>query len=138
MSDITNKDQLNNFLEITTPKALKQESSIIKKNVEDDYEYARDNIKEILEKGKMALDGILQVAQDGDSPRAYEVATNMLKALSEINKDLMDVHVKVKDSERTTIKQTNNAIFVGSTLDLQDMINKERSSKKAIIQDNNV
>jgi len=76
MSDITNKDQLNNFLEITTPKALKQESSIIKKNVEDDYEYARDNIKEILEKGKMALDGILQVAQDGDSPRAYEVATN--------------------------------------------------------------
>jgi len=50
----------------------------------------------------------------------------------------MDVHVKVKDSERTTIKQTNNAIFVGSTLDLQDMINKERSSKKAIIQDNNV
>lgn len=138
MSDITNKDQLNNFLEITTPKALKQESSIIKKKVEDDYEYARDNIKEILEKGKMALDGILQVAQDGDSPRAYEVATNMLKALSEINKDLMDVHVKVKDSERTTIKQTNNAIFVGSTLDLQDMINKERSSKKAIIQDNNV
>jgi hypothetical protein len=138
MADLTNKEKLNNFLEISTPATMKKESSIVKKNVDDDYEYARDNIREILEKGKLALDGILQVAQDGDSPRAYEVATNMLKALSEINKDLMDVHVKVSESEKTTIKQTNNAIFVGSTLDLQDMINKERSSKKAIIQDNNV
>ncbi len=85
--------------------------------------------------GQDAIDGILSVAQDSDSPRAYEVAGQMIKAVADMNKDLMDLHNKMKviTKEETTINHnTNNSIYVGSTSDLQDLINQSRSAKKAL------
>jgi CO/xanthine dehydrogenase FAD-binding subunit len=79
------------------------------------------------------LEGIMRVAMEGDSPRAYEVVTQMLKTMSEINKDYIDLDNIKKESEKQNIKTTNNnSFFIGSTTDLQDLINPERSKKKAL------
>ena len=105
----------------------------IQKTSENDYEYARENLYEIITKSKVALEGIMKVATEGDSPRAYEVVTQMLKTMSEINKDLIDLEKIKNEANKTTIKSTtNNSFFIGSTSDLQDLINPERSKKKAL------
>ena len=91
--------------------------------------------------GKEAIDGILKVATEGDSPRAYEVVAQLLKTVSEINKDIMDLHKQVKEinkEEHVYNQNTTNAIYVGSTSDLQDIINPERSRAKIIDVDHEV
>jgi len=108
------------------------------KDLTHDYETARKNLRELVEAGKNALDGVIAVAQEGDSPRAYEVVAQMIKTLSETNRDLLDSHEKIKgirktENNITNNHTTNNAIYVGSTRDLQDIINSARSSTKAFI-----
>ena len=98
-----------------------------------DFEKARDSITEMISTGMDAVQGIMRVAEAGDSPRAYEVASLLLKTVTEMNKDLIDIHKKAKDAEKenVTIKNTtNNSIYVGSTTDLQNLINKSRSQYK--------
>jgi len=98
-----------------------------------DFNSARSNISSLIDTGMTALDGILKVATESDSPRAYEVLSNMIRTLSEMNKDLMDIHEKMSNTEskKITVKNTtNNSIYVGSTSDLQNLINKERSPLK--------
>jgi hypothetical protein len=124
-------NKLNEFFDIesTGTTATNQ----IQKSAEDDYAYARENLYDIIKKSKVALDGIMKVASEGDSPRAYEVVTQMLKTMSEINKDLIDLEKIKNEANKTTIKSTtNNSFFIGSTSDLQDLINPERSKKKAL------
>lgn len=110
----------------------------LEKDLKHDYETARKNLRELVEAGKNALDGVIAVAQEGDSPRAYEVVAQMIKTLSETNRDLLDIHDKIKgirktENSTTNNHTTNNAIYVGSTRDLQDIINSARSSTKAFI-----
>lgn len=98
-----------------------------------DFNSARSNISSLIDTGMTALDGILKVATESDSPRAYEVLSNMIRTLSEMNKDLIDIHEKMSNTEskKITVKNTtNNSIYVGSTSDLQNLINKERSPLK--------
>ena len=98
-----------------------------------DFESARNNINEMIHSGMEAMDGIMKVAAAGDSPRAYEVVSMMLKTLSEMNKDLIDLHKKANDAEKEIVKNistTNNSIYVGSTTDLQNILNKSRSRNK--------
>ncbi len=98
-----------------------------------DFESARNNINEMIHSGMEAMDGIMKVAAAGDSPRAYEVVSMMLKTLSEMNKDLIDLHKKANDAEKEKVKNistTNNSIYVGSTTDLQNILNKSRSRNK--------
>jgi len=98
-----------------------------------DFNSARQNISSLIDTGMTALDGILKVATESDSPRAYEVLSNMIRTLSEMNKDLMDIHEKMSNTEskKITVKNTtNNSIYVGSTSDLQNLINRERSPLK--------
>ena len=95
-------------------------------------------MKELISTGEDAIEGILKVAMEGDSPRAYEVAAQMIKTVAEANKDLMDLHKKMKDinKEETNINNTtNNALYIGSTSELQDLINQSRSAKKALSND---
>jgi len=102
---------------------------------EKDYWLVRKNMKELISTGEEAIDGILKVAIEGDSPRAYEVAAQMIKAVAETNKDLIDLHQQMKNinKEETNINNiTNNALYIGSTRELQDLINQERSAKKAL------
>jgi len=103
---------------------------------EKDYWLVRKNMKELIKTGEDAIDGILKVATEGDSPRAYEVAAQMIKTVADANKDLIDLHKKMKDINKEEINMnstTNNSIYVGSTSELQDLINHERSTKKSLL-----
>lgn len=94
---------------------------IVQSDVDSDFEFARNNIRELAEKGKIAVDNILQVASATDHPRAYEVAANLLKSMADINKDLIELQKKKRDlmPQREQPQITvDKAVFVGSTSDL--------------------
>jgi len=102
-----------------------------------DYKTARENIRGAVSLGYEALEGIVRVATEGEHPRAYEVVTQMIKAVSDANKDLLELHHKMRiirndSNEPKTVNNTMNSIFVGSTKDLQDLINPKRSFSKAV------
>ena len=91
--------------------------------VEDDAEFARKNIKTLIEKGNLAVDSLLNVAKESDHPRAYEVAAGFLKSLTDMNKDLMEIQKRKRDLEPKQVNNTqninvDNAVFVGSTTEL--------------------
>jgi len=118
-----------------------QEQQIVKKtqlsgiSLDADFDYVRGNIKNLISNGTDAIDEILKVAKAGDSPRAYEVVSQLLKTVADMNKDLIDLYQKTKMAKKEEIKvnhTTNNSIYVGSTSDLQDLINKDRSRSKAL------
>jgi len=105
------------------------------KKMDSDFEYARENLKELIEKGKDSLDNAISLAQSLDSPRGFEVVSNFAKQLAEMNKDLMGLHQQKKEIEKEKItvnNNTTNAIYVGSTSDLQDLVNESRSRRKAL------
>jgi uncharacterized protein YukE len=104
---------------------------------EKDYRSVRGNLHSIISKGNEAIDGILEVAHEGDSPRAYEVAAQMIKTVADCNKDLLELHKKMKDlkKEETNYTTTNNSLYVGSTKDLQELVNQTRSESKRIRND---
>jgi hypothetical protein len=99
---------------------------LIKDDIEKDYEYTRGNLYSIIEKGQEAINGILELAQESEMPRAYEVAGQLIKSVSDATDKLMDLQKKLKDVEEE--KQTkgpntvNNALFVGSTAELQKLL----------------
>ena len=90
--------------------------------VDDDAEFARENIRTLIEKGNLAVDGILHVAKESEHPRAYEVAANLIKNLSDLNKDLMEIQKRKRDlapqSQRSGDINVDEAVFVGSTTEL--------------------
>ena len=101
---------------------------LLKKSQEDDvrhdYETARAQMHNLVSKGQEAVDGILEGAQSSDHPRAYEVVGQIMRQLAETNKDLIDLQKdmkKIKD-EDSTKKVTQNAIFMGSTAELQKFL----------------
>ncbi len=104
---------------------------------EKDYRSVRGNLHSIISKGNEAIDGILEVAHEGDSPRAYEVAAQMIKTVADCNKDLLELHKKMKDlkKEEKNYTTTNNSLYVGSTKDLQELVNQTRSESKRIRND---
>lgn len=96
-----------------------------KANPEEDFSFARKNIKDLIKKGDVAIDNLLQVASASEHPRAYEVAAGLIKTMADLNKDLLDIHKKKNDltgevaSQKTVI---DKAVFVGSTSDLVKLI----------------
>ena len=97
-----------------------------------DFGEVRENIKEVIDYSKNAIDGILKVASESDSPRAYEVVSQLLKTATEANKDLLDIHKQMKtlEEDEQVRNVTNNAFFVGSTKELQDLVRKQLPEKK--------
>ena len=113
-----------------TSKEIKKLTS--EKDIENDYEYTRGQLYNLIEKGQEAINGILDVAQNSDHPRAYEVAGNLIKNVADISDKLMDLQKKVKEvSEEKQKGPTNvtNAMFVGSTADLQKMLKQMNTDK---------
>jgi len=129
----------NNYEDID--KALNIESSIVEveKSVEKidivpskpddirkDYEYTRANLYSLIEKGQEAINGIMELAGEGGSPRAYEVAGQLIKSVADTTDKLIDLQKKLKDVEEDTVKSpssvTNNALFVGSTSELSKIL----------------
>lgn len=93
--------------------------------IEDDYDKTRGNLHELLVKGQEALNAALEVAKQSEHPRAFEVVGNLMKQLADINQQLMDIHqqkAKLDAPTKGAEKITNNAIFVGSTSELNKLI----------------
>ena len=101
------------------------------KSIERDYDYTRGNLYSIIEKGQEAIDGILELAQESEMPRAYEVAGQLIKSVSDATDKLMDLQKKLKDvnaeEKISPTNVTNNALFVGSTADLAKLIKGEKT-----------
>jgi hypothetical protein len=100
-----------------------------------DYNMVQSNLKDLIGNGNVALEAALKVATESDSPRAFEVVAILLKTMADLNNNVLDVHKKAKDttsSTTTKVTQTNNSVFVGSTKDLQNLLNKDRSTDKVI------
>ena len=99
---------------------------LTKDDIEKDYEYTRGNLYSIIEKGQEAINGILELAQDSEMPRAYEVAGQLIKSVSDATDKLMDLQKKLKDVEEDSPQKgpntVNNALFVGSTAELQKLL----------------
>jgi hypothetical protein len=98
-------------------------------DIRKDYEYTRGNLYSIIEKGQEAINGILELAQESEMPRAYEVAGQLIKNVSDATDKLMDLQKKLKDvnEEKKEAKgptTVNNALFVGSTAELQKLLKK--------------
>tara|TARA_B100000131_G_scaffold219612_1_gene211126 strand:- start:596 stop:1027 length:432 start_codon:yes stop_codon:yes gene_type:complete len=98
-----------------------------------DYEYTRAELYSLIDQGQEAVRGALEVAQESGHPRAYEVATNAMKQVADMTDKLMDLQKKVKDldaEKKGPSTVTNNAMFVGSTSDLQKMLKKMGGGKR--------
>ena len=97
-----------------------------KTDIRNDYEYTRGNLYSIIEKGQEAINGILELAQESEMPRAYEVAGQLVKSVSDATDKLMDLQKKLKDVEEESVQKgpstVNNSLFVGSTADLAKML----------------
>ena len=99
---------------------------LTKDDITKDYEYTRGNLYSIIEKGQEAINGILELAQESEMPRAYEVAGQLIKSVSDAIDKLMDLQKKLKDVEEDTPQKgpstVNNALFVGSTAELAKLL----------------
>ena len=133
MSD-NNYDSIENALNTTTevdvqPMKPKKEQLNKSNDIEKDYDYTRGNLYSLIEKGQEAINGIMEVAGETASPRAYEVAGQLIKSVADSTDKLMDLKKKVKEVDeenvKTTNNVTNNALFVGSTSDLSKMLKKQ-------------
>ena len=95
-------------------------------DIKRDYEYTRANLYSLIEKGQEAIDGIMEIAGEGGSARAYEVAGQLIKSVGDVTDKLIDLQKKLKEVEEDTIKTTNNvtnnAVFVGSTSELSKLL----------------
>ena len=107
----------------------KKEKPVKKDDVTNDYEYTRGNLYSIIEKGQEAINGILELAQETETPRAYEVVGHLIKNVSDATDKLLDLQKKMHELEQDTKKQApttvNNALFVGSTAELSKLLNKK-------------
>ena len=133
-------EALNIDSDIIESKPIKKPEIIKSKDddIEKDYVYSRANLYSLIEKGQEAINGIMEVAGEGGSPRAYEVAGQLIKSVADTTDKLIDLQKKLKDVEdetkKTTNNVTNNAVFVGSTSELQKMLkqgflnNKEQTT----------
>jgi len=121
-------EEIDEFLDVEPVDASKQNKIEKVEKKEDstlDYEYSRGNLYSLIEKGQEALNGILEVAQGSDHPRAYEVAGQLIKSVGDTTDKLIDLQSKMKElnkEEKNSPKTVNNALFVGSTSELSKLL----------------
>ena len=113
-------------VEEAAPVGIQKPSRLTQDDITKDYEYTRGNLYSIIEKGQEAINGILELAQESEMPRAYEVAGQLIKSVSDATDKLMDLQKKLKDVEEETQQKgpstVNNALFVGSTAELAKLL----------------
>lgn len=116
------------------PTETEQVSLEKKTDIEDDAEHARETMHVLIDKGNEAIEGILHIAKNSEHPRAYEVAGQLIKTVSDVAKDLLDVQKKKKDLEGDTPTKvhTQNNLFVGSTHDLLKAMKQVSKSEEEI------
>ena len=124
-------DAMDVSTDIIKPPLAKPEvvETATKDQLKKDYEYTRGNLYSLIEKGQEAVDGILELAQESDQPRAFEVAGQLIKHVGDVADKLVDLQKKVADIEKPSkqeVNTTNNTMFVGSTADLAKFLKQQR------------
>ena len=107
---------------ITVPKTVVKSDE---DDIDNDYKYQRENFYNLVERGQDAIDGILEIAKESEHPRTYEVAGNLIKQVAEVTEKLGDLQEKMrklKEVPNSAPKNVTNALFVGSTAELQKML----------------
>ena len=134
LNDTFNTDPVDDSA-IVKEEKRKNQIQKLTDDVSKDYDYTRGNLYSLIEKGQEAINGIMEVAGETASPRAYEVAGQLIKSVADTTDKLADLHKKVKeieeDNPKTQSTVTNNALFVGSTSELSKML------KDGILNNNN-
>ena len=134
LNDTFNTDPVEDT-DIVKEEKRKSQIQKLTDDVSKDYDYTRGNLYSLIEKGQEAINGIMEVAGETASPRAYEVAGQLIKSVADTTDKLADLHKKVKEIEEDNPKKqntvTNNALFVGSTSELSKML------KDGILNSNN-
>ena len=132
-----NMEELLNVEVSDTPEGggakRKDQLRDVSEDRDKDYEYTRAELYSLIDQGQEAVRGALEVAQESGHPRAYEVATNAMKQVADMTDKLMDLQKKVKDldeEKKGPSKVTNNAMFVGSTAELQKMLKQINGGKR--------
>lgn len=129
--DINSNDGQQEIVTIDQSNSIIHELKTVKEQSETDFDYARENFYDIIEKGRDAMEELLEIAKADESPRAFEVLSQLFKNMSETNEKLLDLHLKKKkiddESEDKSARPQNvtNALFVGSTAELLKMIKQE-------------
>ena len=134
------EDKVNEILGVYTPTTTQKEFSppverkqgelelAVEKDINTDYDYSRESYYSLIEKGQEAIQGILDIAKEGQHPRAYEVAGQLIGQVGTTVDKLQDLQKKLKDLKEVPNKTNaniKNALFVGSTAELQKMLNKK-------------
>jgi hypothetical protein len=139
-----NLDETFNVEETMTPavevESINVDGSIdkfekISDDIKKDYEYSRGNLYSIIEKGQEALNGVIELAQETEMPRAYEVAGQLIKSVSDATEKLIDLQKKLKDIQSEDNKKgptsvTNNALFIGSTAELSKLLKQQKEESE--------
>ena len=112
--------------DVTPPKpVLVPETKMTEEDIDNDYKYQRENFYNLIERGQDAIDGILDLARESEHPRTYEVAGNLIKQVAEVTEKLGDLQTKMKklkEVPNSAPQNVTNALFVGSTAELQKML----------------
>ena len=138
------EDKVNEILGINEPEpkkeivkqefkpAVPRRDDDSKADVDNDYKYSRENYYNLIERGQEAIEGILDIAREGQHPRAYEVAGQLIGQVGQTVDKLQDLQKKLKDLKelpKTANQNIKNALFVGSTAELQKMLKKDEDTK---------
>ena len=139
------EDKVNEILGVDKPTTMQKEFSppverkqgelelAVDKDINTDYDYSRESYYSLIEKGQEAIQGILDIAKEGQHPRAYEVAGQLIGQVGQTVDKLQDLQKKLKDLKEVPNKTNaniKNALFVGSTAELQKMLNKQSMETK--------
>jgi hypothetical protein len=130
-----NKPTLESLVKIDNPSVPRVEDKT-KTDIENDYKFSRDNYYDLIQKGQEAIEGILEIAKEGQHPRAYEVAGQLITNVAQTVDKLQDLQKKLKDLKdlpKTANQNIKNALFVGSTAELQKMLKRENENIKSTI-----
>jgi hypothetical protein len=131
-------DKLNDTFKVDAEIVPAEKEEIVEKiekistsadDIQKDYDYTRGNLYSLIEKGQEAINGILELAQESEMPRAYEVAGQLIKNVADATDKLMDLQKKLKDIEEEKVKgptTVNNALFVGSTAELAKLLKQQK------------
>ena len=123
--------EITHEVEVESLKPVEVENELdIKKDIRKDYQYSRANIYSIVEKGQEAINDALEMAQETESPRAYEVTGQLIKTVADATEKLLDIQKKLKDIEEikdTGPSNVTNALFIGSTADLVKAMKQQKN-----------
>ena len=131
-------DTFNTSGDVIKPEVVESKIEKVKEGVDDikkDYEYTRGNLYSIIEKGQEALNGVLELAQESEMPRAYEVAGQLIKNVADATDKLIDLQKKMQELEegpqgKAAQNVTNNTMFVGSTAELAKFLKQQKQNDK--------